>query len=113
MKKFFLSVQNESCTANLAALALRLGFGFLMIPKHGLVKLLEFNTRKEEFVDFLGLGGAASLSLAIFAELFCSILLILGLFTRLATIPLLITMLVIFNVHEWALIGKYELSTAF
>src|SRR5690606_26430198 len=85
----------------------------LMIPKHGYVKLVEFNERKEEFMDFMGLGGSISLSLAVFAEFFCSILLIFGLFTRLATIPLLVTMLVVFSVHDWALFGKYELSTAF
>jgi putative oxidoreductase len=84
-----------------------------MIPKHGYVKLVEFNERKDDFVDFMGLGGTVSLSLAVFAEFFCSILLVLGLFTRLATIPLLITLLVILNIHDWALFGKYELSTAF
>ena len=43
----------------------------------------------------MGLGQTASLSLAIFAEFFCSIFLILGLFTRFACIPILILMLVI------------------
>ncbi len=35
-----------------------------------------------------------SLALAVFAEVFCSILIMLGLFTRLSAIPLIITMLV-------------------
>jgi|SRR5690606_20028031 len=113
MRTFFFSVQGESRTANLAALFLRIGFGILMIPMHGYMKLIEFNIRKDEFVDFLGLGGTVSLSLAVFAELFCSILLVLGLFTRLASIPLLVTTMVIFSVHNWELFGKYELATAF
>lgn len=113
MKKFFMTVQKGTTSSNLTALILRVGFGVLMIPKHGYVKLVEFNERKEEFMDFMGLGGSISLSLAVFAEFFCSILLIFGLFTRLATIPLLVTMLVVFSVHDWALFGKYELSTAF
>lgn len=113
MKKFFLSVNKGTATSNLTALILRLGFGILMIPKHGYVKLVEFNERKEQFMDFFGLGGTVSLSLAIFAEFFCSILLVIGLFTRLATIPLIVTVMVIFSVHDWQLFGKYELATAF
>lgn len=113
MKRFFLSVQKGTRASHLAAFILRVGFGVLMIPYHGYVKLVEFNERKDNFVDFLGLGGTVSLSLAIFAEFFCSILLILGLFTRLATIPLLVTTLVIFSAHNWELFGQYELGTAF
>lgn len=115
MKKFFLTVPKGTPASSLTALILRIGFGILMIPYHGYAKLAEFNERKDEFMDFLGLGSTVSLSLAVFAEFFCSILLILGLFTRLATIPLLATTLVIFLVHSWALLGsaQYELATAF
>ncbi|MFD1770675.1 DoxX family protein [Sphingobacterium suaedae] len=113
MKKFFLTVHKGTAASNLSAFILRVGFGVLMIPRHGYVKLVEFNERKEQFMDFLGLGGTVTLSLTIFAEFFCSILLILGLFTRLAAIPLLITVLVIFSVHNWEFFGKYELATAF
>lgn len=112
MKKFFLSVNKGTVQASMAALVLRVGFGILMIPNHGYVKLVEFNERKDQFMSFMGLGGTISLSLAIFAEFFCSILLIFGLFTRLATVPLLFNMLVIFSVHDWVLLGKYELATA-
>ena len=44
-------------------------------------------------MDFIGLGSTVSLSLAIFAELICSALLILGLGTRAILIPLIITMI--------------------
>lgn len=41
-----------------------------------------------------------SLALAIFAEFFCSALLVLGLFTRWASIPLIITMgVAVFDIH--------------
>lgn len=106
-------MQKGTFATNLAALTLRIGFGLLMIPNHGYVKLIEFNVRKDDFMNFMGLGGAFSLSLAIFAEFFCSILLVLGLFTRLATIPLLVTTLVIFSAHDWELLGRHELGTAF
>jgi len=42
----------------------------------------------------LGIGVEASLSLAVFGEFVCPILIILGLGTRLAAIPTMITMLV-------------------
>ena len=113
MKKFFLTVQKGTASRNLAALILRVGFGALMIPYHGYAKLIEFNERKDDFFDFFGLGGTISLSMAVFAEFFCSILLVLGLFTRLATIPLLVTMLVVLSIHNWEIFGKYELATAF
>lgn len=113
MKKFFLSVPKGTVASNLAAFVLRVGFGLLMIPYHGYAKLVEFNERKAQFMDFFGLGGTISLSLAIFAEFFCSIFLILGLFTRLATIPLLVTAFVILSVHHWEFFGENELGSAF
>lgn len=48
-----------------------------------------------DFYNFLGLGDELSLLLIIFAEFFCSILLILGIATRAVVIPLIIGMLVI------------------
>ena len=74
---------------------------------------MHFQEFKTDFVDFMGLGMEASLSLAIFAEFFCSILIIIGLGTRLAIIPLIFTVLVILSVHNWELIGEHELATAF
>lgn len=87
-------------------LVLRLGFGVLMIP-HGYAKFVSFGENQNEFMDFMGLGPAASLILAIFAEMICSALLVIGLFTRAATIPLIITALVItFMAHGGDIFGK-------
>lgn len=81
-------------------LILRISLGLLMMLGHGSGKLAGFAERADSFADPFGLGSTASLSLAVFAEFFCSIALIFGLFTRLAVIPLIITMLVaIFYVH--------------
>ncbi len=56
---------------------------------------------EEKFMNFLGIGKTASLALVVFAEFFCSFFLILGLFTRLATIPLIIAMSVaLFQAHK-------------
>ena len=98
---------------DLAALLLRVGFGFMMSVNHGYVKLMHFHEWKTDFTSFMGLDGSLSLPLAIFAELVCSIMLVLGLFTRLALVPLLITMVVIFQAHHWDLLGEGELATSF
>ncbi len=110
MKKFLLSSQNKN-TLDLGLLLLRLGAGFLMIPNHGWKKLMQFSEINESFVSFMGLPSSLSLALCIFAELICSILIMMGLFTRLACIPLFICMLMIFNVHEWNFLGKQEYAS--
>jgi putative oxidoreductase len=80
-------------------LFLRLAGGAFMLT-HGWGKLVGFAERAATFSDPLGVGSVASLSLAVFAEFFCACLVMLGLATRLAAIPLLITMLVAaFLVH--------------
>lgn len=79
---------------NLGLLVLRVSFGCLMMLGHGLPKLMNFGQMSESFPDPIGLGKSISLSLAIFAEFGCGLLLILGLLTRLATIPLITTMAV-------------------
>jgi len=112
MKKLFYHSYSP-LAFNLATLILRVGLGILMIPNHGWAKLSHFAEKKEKFMDFMGLGSTVSLGLATFAEFFCSILLILGLFTRLATIPLIVTVLVILNVHKWQFFGEHELVPAF
>jgi putative oxidoreductase len=89
-----LSTKYSTGAFNLGMLVLRLGIGILLAA-HGFDKLTHFSTIQPHFINFMGLGQTVSLSLAIFAEFFCSIFLILGLFTRLACIPVLILMSVI------------------
>ena len=65
----------------------------IFLLTHGIPKLGRlFSGEEIKFMDFMGLGPAVSLSLAVFAEFLCSILVILGAFTRLALIPMIITM---------------------
>ena len=110
MKKFLLSTKNTN-TIDLALLILRIGAGFLMIPNHGWKKLMNFSDVSEHFVSFLGMSPSISLAMAIFAELVCSLLIIFGLFTRLACLPLFVCMLMIFKVHEWNFLGPQEYPT--
>ena len=91
-----------SCFANAtdwASLILRLTFGILMLS-HGVPKLMKLMNGTMEFGDPIGIGVPASLTLTVFAEVLCSVLLVIGLWTRLALIPLIITMAVaVFIVH--------------
>lgn len=78
----------------------RIGFGGMMLT-HGWPKLERvISSGKLQFADPLGLGPEISLILTIFAEFVCSVLIVLGLKTKLAAIPPAITMLVAaFIVH--------------
>ncbi len=86
---------------DIALLLLRLCFGGLMFINHGIPKVARLSAAGGiKFADPLGLGAEISLWLALFAELGCAALVVLGLFTRLATVPLIITMAVAaFIVH--------------
>lgn len=96
--------------SEIGLLILRVAFGLGMMV-HGIQKVNNFETLSQVFPDPLGVGPAMSLSLAIFAELFCSILLVVGLFTPLALVPLGITMLVaIFVAHGGDPWSKKELA---
>ncbi len=81
---------------------------------HGYPKLIHFAERAERFSDPLGIGSTASLSLVVFAEFFCSMLLFLGLFTRFALVPLMVTMaVVVFIVHGDDPFGDKEKALLF
>lgn len=111
MIKQLLSKQPYSI--DLALLILRISSGGFMLT-HGWPKLANFNKRLETFRDPIGLGSEASLTLTVFAEVFCSLLLIVGLYTRLALIPLIITMSVVaFIVHGNDSFGEKEKALLF
>ena len=103
-----LSIKYSAAAFNLAMLLLRLGSGIL-VASHGYSKLVHFNEMKNHFMNFMGLGSTVSLALVVFAEFFCSIFLNLGLFTRLASIPIIIVMVVVlFKVHNGQLFAEGE-----
>lgn len=89
-----MSTKYSKTGFNLGTLILRVCLGAVMIPGHGWAKLSKFSEMQDKFMNFMGLGTQISLGLAVFAEFFCAILIVLGLFTRLATIPLIILMTV-------------------
>lgn len=93
MKKAFLSTRPFSIDTGL--LILRLFAGGAMVT-HGYPKFQKVLNGNFQFGDPLGLGPEISLILAAFAELICSVLVIIGITTRFAVIPLIITMGVAF-----------------
>jgi putative oxidoreductase len=61
------------------------------------------------FADPIGVGEEASLILTVFAEFVCGILLAIGLFTRAALVPLMVTMVVaVFIIHADDPFSKQE-----
>ncbi len=88
-----------------ALLWLRVAGSLLLLQVHGLPKLLHFTEQLSLIEDPWQLGAKLTLSLAIFAEVLCPLPIILGIFTRLACLPILAVLLValVFVHPEWSL----------
>jgi len=113
MKKLFSTRVSENALA-FALLVLRLGAGSLMLVKHGFDKLTHFSNLAPKFADPFHIGSTTSLALVIFAEFFCAAFVVIGLFTRLACIPLVIAMSVaLFSAHQGDFFGKGEAAGLF
>lgn len=113
MKKL-LSIRYSTAAFNISFLLLRLVLGVTMCVNHGYDKLVHFAERKERFVNFLGIGSSTTLALVVFAEFFCSLLIVLGLFTRLTVVPLIITMIYAFFIsHGGNLFDEGESAALF
>lgn len=88
---------NESIRETLRPIGLlvvRVVAGATMIYGHGWGKFQKFISGDWSFADPIGLGEGVSLGLAAGAEFGAALLVVLGLATRIAVIPLVITMLV-------------------
>ena len=103
-----------SARADIGLLLLRLGGGGFMLT-HGLPKLLKlFTVGAGRFPDPFGIGATASLSLAVFSEVFCALFLMLGLRTRWASLPLIVTMgVAAFVIHGADPFRKKELALVY
>jgi len=111
--KRLLSIKYSDNSISLGALLLRLAIGALLMT-HGYHKLVNFASLSSKFADPLHIGSALTLGLAIFAEFFCAIFVLLGLFTRLACIPIIITMaFAVFYAHKGDFFNTGEKATLF
>ena len=99
MKKLF-KIEPDPNYVDIALLITRIGVSAFMLT-HGLPKLMMlFGEGPVQFPGVMGMGPELSLALAVFAEVLCSILIIVGLGTRLASIPLIVTMVIaVFYIH--------------
>ena len=111
--KRLTSINYSNGAFNVAMLVLRVTAASLAIA-HGYDKLVHFAEKKDSFMNFMGIGSGISLSLVVFAEFFCAILLAIGIFSRLVVIPLIIVMSVaLFQAHNFDVFATGEKAALF
>jgi len=109
--KFLLS--SKSVALDLALFILRVGSAGMMMT-HGWNKLMNFQDKSVSWPDPLHVGHSVSLGMTVFAELFCAGFLLLGLFSRLALVPLIFLMTVaVFVIHAGDSFGDKEHAVLF
>ncbi|MGN0214645.1 MAG: DoxX family protein [Muribaculaceae bacterium] len=88
-KSIFVYMSTHSYS-NLSRLFLRLFVG-VMLLQLGVNQMSQFD-ELSNFSGFMGMSGSTAVAAVIVVELVCSMLIVLGLFTRLAILPLLVIM---------------------
>src|SRR4051794_10375725 len=97
-----------------ALLVLRVWFGLLLFVKHCLDKAMNFSGLSAHFVGPFHIGPKASLILVLLAEVVCSLLVALGLWTRVAAAIVVINLTVAFAfAHHFQLFGQRNGELAF
>ena len=111
MKPRFLSY--HSLNTDLASLLLRLIFGGLFIW-HGYTKIENYDLYLSMSRSLIGLGTTMEYNMVTGAEFVCGVLITLGLFTRLAVIPLMFSMAIAyFMAHKKDIFMMKELPFLF
>lgn len=102
--KILFDAQSPLLTAT-GLLFMRVMAALLLFSIHGLPKLLDWSGELQRIEDPFGLGAPLTLGLAVFAEVVCPVLLLLGVAARLACLPVLAVLLVaLLVVHpDWSL----------
>ena len=97
--RFLFPTHTETMPMSVLLLVLRVLFGSLLFV-HGVQKLLSFGALSGVFPDPFGLSNPVSLSLVIFAELFCSVAFVSGFMFRLTPLPMIFSMgVALFGIH--------------
>ncbi len=110
----FLQLGFLPASAPLALCVLRLWLGLSLLLLHGCAKIAGFAEMASKFPDPLGVGSQASFALALLAEAVCATFVVLGLFTRLAALIIVIELAVAFTlVHGHTLTGAHSGELAF
>jgi putative oxidoreductase len=109
-----LSTAYSDGAFNFALLVQRVATGLLLLIRHGLPKISNFSGLSGTFYDPLRIGHRNSLILVILAELFCSMLLALGLFTRIVAFIIVIELSVaVFIYHHGQPLETSELGAIY
>ncbi len=113
MRKLFTIRMNHSLL-DFTLLLIRVCVAAFMLT-HGYPKLTKLLSGGEIlFADPFGAGATLSLAMVVFAEFFCSILVGIGFATRIAVIPLMVTMsTVAFVVHSSDPFARKELALVY
>lgn len=109
MKGIF-NPHSNGATKDIILVFMRIVIGLLLIT-HGYPKLVKLLSGEPvQFASIFGMSEQLSMTMAMFAEFICAILVMFGFATRLASIPIILTMLVIvFHVHADDPVAKKEL----
>lgn len=94
MKKLLFDTPVTATLPSVGLLWFRLVFGGFMLVGHGWGKLVQFGDLSSTFPDPLGIGSPASWAGAVTSEVLMAALVVIGLGTRLAALPLMFTMAV-------------------
>ena len=96
---FLKNLPADGDNMNFAVAFLRIFSGLMMIP-YGWGKVERYETLKENFFgDPIGIGDETSLIICIFQQIFCSIMLVLGIQSRFAALMLFSNMAVAVKFH--------------
>ncbi|AZF05001.1 DoxX family protein [Pseudomonas sp. R5-89-07] len=96
---------SEARKQDIGLLFLRVSGALFLLWVHGLPKLLHYSEQLKLIEDPFHLGASVTLLLAIFAEVLCPLLIIAGVWVRLACLPILAVLVIaLLVVHpEWTL----------
>src|SRR4051812_47754635 len=99
-----MMTSREERAQDFGLLFLRVSGGVFLLWGRGLPKLLDFTPQLQLIEDPFHLGAHLTLSLAIFAEVLCPLLIVAGVLARLACLPILFVLLVaLLVVHpQWS-----------
>ena len=113
MKKYLLHFSDTSWCTAIGLLVLRIGVsGSLMT--HGYGKLMNYESLSTKFMSHMFLSSEFTLSLVIFAELFCAFFVLIGFGTRIVSIPVMYNFIIAITVaHAADPFGKMEKAVLF
>lgn len=111
LRKLLFYVPRHTPAGDAGITLLRIVLGLTMLLAHAVPKVTNYLMLSAAFPDPYGISSTLSLILAIIAEFFGSILLIFGLLTRPALVPLIFTMFTaFFLVHRGDPFANKELA---